>query len=125
MIFFRSFTFFADKFLPLTVFLKGKGVLGARMFREIRCVQVLFGAKMNSEMFSADKPSNALYYLTLSCGCGQVVRQKLPKLSFAGSSPVTRSKYMQAADGFPSAAFCFQIICSKSCCGAPRPRRVE
>lgn len=33
---------------------------------------------MNSEMFSADKPSNALYYLTLSCGCGQVVRQKLP-----------------------------------------------
>ena len=33
------------------------------------------------------------------CGCRQVVRHELPKLAFAGSSPVTRS-----IDNFPAAA---------------------
>ena len=34
-----------------------------------------------------------------ACGCRQVVRHELPKLAFAGSSPVTRS-----IDNFPAAA---------------------
>ncbi len=47
----------------------------------------------------------ALYCLSLHCGCGQVVRQKLPKLSFAGSSPVSRSIQMLEAGVYPALLF--------------------
>lgn len=40
--------------------------------------------------------TTSLRYNSSSCGCRQVVRPKLPKLVFAGSSPVTRSMNLQS-----------------------------
>lgn len=112
VIFFRSFVFLRINFSRLPF---------SRRVRSFPCATsrrgadaASFEAKVNSGCFPLTRCLDALYYLTLSCGCGQVVRQKLPKLSFAGSSPVTRSRYMQAADGFPSAAFLFRGECSSS-----------
>lgn len=42
----------------------------------------------------------------LRCGYRQVVRHQLPKLTFAGSSPVTRSIELAARFPFGSRAFC-------------------
>lgn len=58
------------------------------------------------------KLRDTLYCHSLDCGRGSMVELELPKLSFAGSSPVTRSRYMQAADGFLPAAFLFRGKCS-------------
>ena len=43
------------------------------------------------KVFFAENPANAVYCHPMICGCRQVVRPELPKLVFAGSSPVTRS----------------------------------
>ena len=49
---------------------------------------------------------NAVYCLSLNRGCRQVVRPELPKLVFAGSSPVTRSRELRG-NGNPPLPFSF------------------
>ena len=49
---------------------------------------------------------HAVYYRSHNCGCRQVVRPELPKLVFAGSSPVTRSRELRG-NGNPPLPFSF------------------